>query len=102
MPKSSGKDGRPPIPAGIKRPRRLLRSERAEIVRHEPFAIQLPDRKDGGCHPVESKCGTGERHIGNSLGTAKREGVSAQYDLLPGEPEQQGEEQCTAEPLEKT
>ena len=79
--------GKPLMPTNIRRARRLLRKGRAVIAGHHPFTIRLLDREDGETQPIEYKCDTGDHHIGISICTEKQEIVSAQYDLLSGEPE---------------
>ena len=69
----------------IKKIRKLLRSGRAKIVKHQPFTVQLLYDTTSGVQPVELSVDTGYQHIGVSLKSEKQEYVSAEYTLLKDE-----------------
>lgn len=82
---ASGKRLMPTTPY---RARKLLKSGRAEILKHSPvFTIQLSGRDDGGVQPVEYKCDTGYLHIGISVCSESHEYISEQRDTLSDETE---------------
>ena len=69
----------------IRKIRKLLRSGRAKIVKHQPFTVQLLYDTTSGVQPVELSVDTGYQHIGVSLKSEKQEYVSAEYTLLKDE-----------------
>lgn len=79
--------GIPLMPTYPCRARRLLRSGKAVIHRHDPFTIRLTERESGDVQPVEYKCDTGYQHIGISICSEKHEYVNEQRDLLTDETE---------------
>ena len=82
------KYGRPGMPTfNVRKVRRLLKSGRAEIFRHEPFTIRLLYAEKLDTQPVELCIDAGDRHIGISVKSEKHEFVHAQYDPLRDEKE---------------
>ena len=75
------------MPTTEVRARKLLKSGRAVIYRHQPFTIRMLDRETGTTQPVEYKSDTGYEHVGISICSGKHEYASAQYDLLHDETE---------------
>lgn len=80
------KDGKPLMPTtNIKKVRKLLKTKRAKIVKHQPFAVQLLYDTTDGTQPVDLSIDTGYQHIGVSLKSEKHEYASAEYTLLKDE-----------------
>ena len=82
------KYGRPCMPTfNVRKVRRLLKSGRAEIFRHEPFTIRLLYAEKLEAQPVELCIDAGDRYIGISVKSEKDEFVHARYDTLKDEKE---------------
>lgn len=73
------------MPTSEYRARKLLRSKKATIYRHDPFTIQLTERETGDVQPVELCMDTGYLHIGMSVKSEKHEHLSIQIDTLTDE-----------------
>ena len=78
-------NGKPLMPTTEYRARKLLKSGKAVIFSHRPFAIKLTRTISENVQPVEYCCDTGYKHIGVSIKSEKHEYVSAQFDMLPNE-----------------
>lgn len=85
--------GRPLMPTGSYRARKLLKSGRAKIYKHRPvFTILITDRETGNTQPMEYCCDTGYQHIGISISSQKHEYVNEQRDMLPDETERHNDQ----------
>ena len=72
----------------IKKVRKLLKSNRAKIICHHPFTIQLLyQTAETNVQPIELGMDAGYQTIGISIKSEKHEFVSAEYELLKGEVE---------------
>ena len=71
----------------VKKVRKLLRTGRAIICKHEPFAIKLTYSTTQYTQPIEFKEDTGYQNIGVSACSAKHEYVSETRVLLKNEVE---------------
>ena len=72
----------------IKKVRKLLKSNRAKIICHHPFTIQLLyQTAETNIQPIEIGMDAGYQTIGISIKSAKHEFVSAEYELLKDEVE---------------
>ena len=71
----------------IKKVRKMLRTGRAVIYKHEPFTIQLTYESTNGTQPIEFKEDAGYQHIGISACSAKHEYISKERVLLKDEVE---------------
>ncbi len=81
-----GIDGTKLMPtSNIKKIRKLLRSGRAKIVRHDPFTVQLLYETGCSTQPVELTEDTGYEYIGISVKSAKHEYVSEELTCLTNE-----------------
>lgn len=78
-------NGNPLMPTTGYRARKLLKSGKAVIFSHRPFAIKLTRTISENVQPIEYCCDTGYKHIGVSIKSEKHEYVSAQFDMLPDE-----------------
>lgn len=78
-------NGKPLMPTTEYRARKLLKSGKAVIFSHRPFAIKLTRTISEDVQPIEYCCDTGYKHIGVSIKSEKHEYVSAQFDMLPDE-----------------
>ena len=81
------KDGTILMPTtNIKKVRRLLKSNRAHIIKHNPFTIQLNYvPKEQNTQSVELSVDTGYLYIGISVKSEKHEYISEERKLLPDE-----------------
>ena len=73
------------MPTSEYRARKLLRSKKATIYRHDPFTIRLTERETGDVQPVELCMDTGYLHIGMSVKSEKHEYLGIQIDTLTDE-----------------
>ena len=73
----------------IKKVRKLLNTNKANIVCHHPFTIQLNYKPttEIGLQPIELSMDAGYQTIGISVKSKKHEFVSAEYELLTNETE---------------
>lgn len=71
----------------VKKVRKLLRSGRAVIYKHEPFTIKLTYESTKGTQPIEFKEDAGYQNIGVSACSAKHEYISEERVLLKDEVE---------------
>jgi hypothetical protein len=72
----------------IKKVRKLLKSNRAKIICHHPFTIQLLyQTAETNVQPIELGMDAGYQTIGISIKSEKHEFVSAEYELLKDEVE---------------
>ena len=78
-------NGKPLMPTTEYRARKLLKSGKAVIFSHRPFAIKLTRIISEDVQPIEYCCDTGYKHIGVSIKSEEHEYVSAQFDMLPDE-----------------
>ena len=82
------KTDKPLMPtSNIKKIRKLLKNNRAKIVKHEPLTVQLQYETTSYTQPIELTEDTGYQHIGLSVKSEKHEFFSAEYTLLPNEKE---------------
>lgn len=80
------KDDRPLMPtANIKKVRKLLKTGKAAIVKHDPFTIQLLYETTDGTQPVEVCEDTGYQHIGISVKSGKHEYAHEERTMLSDE-----------------
>ena len=80
------KDGERLMPTtNIKKIRKILKTDKAKIVKHEPFTVQLLYETGTATQPVEFKEDTGYENIGVSITSEKHEYVSAEFALLKDE-----------------
>ena len=74
------------MPCSAAKARRLLRDEKAKVVRREPFTIQLLYGSSGYRQPVTLGVDAGSVHIGLSASTVKNElyasDVQLRYDVV--------------------
>ena len=75
-------DGTKLMPTNIKKARKLLKKKEAVIFRHWPFTIKLLKNSEHNVQNIEGCIDTGDRHIGISIKSEKREFVHAQFDNL--------------------
>lgn len=76
----------------VKKVRRLLRTGRAVICKHEPFTIKLCYKTTTYTQPVEFKQDAGYQHIGISVTSRKHEYVSEERVLLKDEVERHNDQ----------
>lgn len=76
----------------VKKVRRLLRTGRAVICKHEPFTIKLCYKTTTYTQPVEFKQDAGYQHIGISVTSQKHEYVSEERVLLKDEVERHNDQ----------
>jgi len=67
------KDGQPLMPCKPQKARKLLRADKAEVVKYEPFTIKLKFGSSGYKQPVTLGIDAGSKHIGASASTEKQE-----------------------------
>ena len=65
--------------------RHLLKDGKAVVFSRHPFTIQLTYDTSEFVQPMEIGVDSGYEHVGVSVKSAKREYLSAQFDLLPDE-----------------
>lgn len=86
------RDGTPLMPtSNMKKVRKLLRSGRAVIFRHDPLAIWLTYDTPHGFQPMEVCEDTGYQTVGISVKSAKHEYFAGEFKLLPDEKERHQE-----------
>ena len=76
----------------VKKVRRLLRTGRAVICKHEPFTIKLCYKATTYTQPIEFKQDAGYQHIGVSVASRKHEYVSEERVLLKDEVEKHNDQ----------
>ena len=76
----------------VKKVRRLLRTGRAVICKHEPFTIKLCYKATTYTQPIEFKQDAGYQHIGVSVASQKHEYVSEERVLLKDEVEKHNDQ----------
>lgn len=81
------KDGTKLMPTNPCRARQLLKKNKAKVYQYKPFTIMLTHNSSKGVQSIEICQDTGEKHIGLSLKTDKKELLHAQFDNLIGEKE---------------
>lgn len=67
------KNGEPLMPCKPQKARKLLNEDKAIVVKHEPFTIQLKYGSSGYKQPVTLGIDAGSKHIGASVSTEKQE-----------------------------
>ena len=67
------KHGEPLMPCKPQKARKLLKEDKAIVVKHEPFTIQLKYGSSGYKQPVTLGIDAGSKHIGASASTEKQE-----------------------------
>ena len=72
----------------LKKVRKLLKTNRAEIVCYHPFTVKLLYKTAAqSVQPIEIGIDAGYQTIGVSIKSEKHEFISAEYELLKGETE---------------
>lgn len=67
------KNGQPLMPCKPQKARKLLKANKAEVVKYEPFTIKLKYGSSGYKQPITLGIDTGSIHIGASASTKKHE-----------------------------
>lgn len=67
------KNGQPLMPCKPQKARKLLKANKAEVVKYEPFTIKLKYGSSGYKQPITLGIDTGSIHIGASASTEKHE-----------------------------
>ena len=67
------KNGQPLMPCNPQKARKLLKADKAEVVKYEPFTIKLKYGSSGYKQPITLGIDTGSIHIGASASTEKHE-----------------------------
>lgn len=75
------KDGRPLMPCKPQKARKLLKNDKALVIKREPFTIQLLYGSSGYRQHVTLGVDAGSKHIGLSATTKKKELFSAEVKL---------------------
>ena len=65
--------------------RHLLKNNKAMVIKHNPFTIQVTYDTKSYVQPMELCMDTGYEHIGLSIKSKTTEYVSGQYDMLTNE-----------------
>lgn len=79
------KDGTKLMPTSPYRARKLLEKKKAKVYKRKPFSIMLTHDSEKNTQPVEVCQDTGDKHIGVSVKTEKKEFFRAQFDNLKNE-----------------
>ena len=80
------------MPVSPYKARKLLKSGRARIFKHQPFTIMILDRESGDVQPAEYKSDVGYLHVGISVCSEKHEYKSIQIDMLADETERHNDQ----------
>lgn len=78
------KNGQPLMPCKPQKARKLLKANKAEVVKYEPFTIRLKYGSSGYKQPVTLGVDTGSVHIGASASTEKQELYSSETVMRSG------------------
>lgn len=79
------KNGQPLMPCKPQKARKLLKANKAEVVKYEPFTIKLKYGSSGYKQPVTLGIDTGSVHIGASASTEKQELYSSETVMRSGD-----------------
>ena len=75
------KQGNPIMPCSVVKARRLLKSNKAKIVKRDIFTIQLLYNSSNYKQEINLGIDTGSTMVGISATTEKKELISAEYEL---------------------
>lgn len=78
------KNGQPLMPCKPQKARKLLKANKAEVVKYEPFTIKLKYGSSGYKQPVTLGIDAGSVHIGASASTEKQELYSSETVMRSG------------------
>ena len=78
-------NGQPLMPCKPQKARKLLKANKAEVVKYEPFTIKLKYGSSGYKQPVTLGIDTGSVHIGASASTEKQELYSSETVMRSGD-----------------
>ena len=79
------KKGQPLMPCKPQKARKLLRTGKAIVVKHEPFTIQLKFGSTGYKQPITLGIDSGSVHIGASASTEKQELYASETVMRSGD-----------------
>ena len=79
------KNGQPLMPCKPQKARKLLKANKAEVVKYEPFTIKLKYGSSGYKQPVTLGIDTGSIHIGASASTEKHELYASETVMRSGD-----------------
>ena len=79
------KNGQPLMPCKPQKARKLLKANKAEVVKYEPFTIKLKYGSSGYKQPVTLGIDTGSIHIGASASTKKYELYASETVMRSGD-----------------
>lgn len=79
------KNGQPLMPCKPQKARKLLKANKAEVVKYEPFTIKLKYGSSGYKQPVTLGIDTGSVHIGASASTEKQELYASETVMRSGD-----------------
>ena len=79
------KNGQPLIPCRPQKARKLLKANKAKVVKYEPFTLQLKYGSSGYKQPVTLGIDTGSVHIGASASTEKQELYASETVMRSGD-----------------
>ena len=80
-------DGTKLMPTSPYRARKLLTKKKAKDYKYKPFTIILTYDSEKNTQPIELCQDTGDKHIGVSLKSDKKEFIHAEFNNLSGEKE---------------
>jgi hypothetical protein len=75
------KQGNPIMPCSVVKARKLLKSNKAKIVKRDIFTIQLLYNSSNYKQDINLGIDTGSKIVGISATTKKKELISAEYEL---------------------
>ena len=79
------KNGQPLMPCKPQKARKLLKTNKAEVVKYEPFTIKLKYGSSGYKQPVTLGIDTGSVHVGASASTETQELYSSETVMRSGD-----------------
>ncbi len=79
------KNGQPLMPCKPQKARKLLKADKAKVVKYEPFTIKLKYGSSGYKQPITLGVDTGSIHIGASASTEKQEVYASETVMRSGD-----------------
>ena len=74
-------DGKPLMPCKEAKARKLLKNNKAKVVKREPFTIQLLWKCENNTQPITLGVDAGSKYIGLSAATEKKELYAVEVEL---------------------
>ena len=74
-------DGKPLMPCKEAKARKLLKNNKAKVIKREPFTIQLLWKCENNMQPIAVGVDAGSKYIGLSAATEKKELYAAEVEL---------------------